>query len=302
MATTKPIQIVQAARKVALEYKNRPKDYSGRPGGLVKLMGNSTPIIIGDLHANRTNFESILEHEGNLSKVRKEKATLILLGDTVHNDQPGTFRDMKSSLEILERIFVLMKELGSKLIYIRGNHDTFNESLVKSGIFQGKELENYILKERGEQYVHEVREFFDVLPVFLIGKGYVIAHAGPVRGGIDMEGLINIREDENKYMQLRWNRINEFRGTLPSNKEYCEDDIKETLRKLELPGDTIFIVGHNPLWNDGNKSGVWLDVQGIKNHHILYSGGTTLAPYIVFENSQMVVKFANKPRKEALYI
>jgi hypothetical protein len=301
MAVSKSIQLVRSARKTVLDYKVRPKDYSGRPGGLVKLTSSAPPIIVGDLHANLANFKAILDHDNNYSKIKKEQATLILLGDTVHNDMPGTLKEMDSSISMLDFVFELFKDLGTRLIYIRGNHDTFDSQLIKSGILQGLEFEKLLLRERGEEYVHEVREFFDVLPVFLIAKNFIISHAGPVRGGADVETLINIREDDNKYLQLQWNRVNEFRGTVPSNKEYNEEDIKDTLKKLELPEDTYFIVGHNPLWNNGNKTGVWQDVMGIKNHIILYSGGETLAPYITFDKSGMVVKFAIQAKAEAYY-
>jgi hypothetical protein len=64
----------------------------------------------------------------------------------------------------------------------------------------------------------------------------------------------------------------------PSPKEYGEKDLRLVLELLDLPQDTHFIVGHNPLWNDGNTTGVWQNVIGIKNHHILYSGSGSRAP------------------------
>ena len=112
---------------------------------------------------------------------------------------------------------------------------------------------------------------------------------------------INIYYDIDGYNQLMWNRIHEFRGN-PSLKEYDEDDIKKMLKKLKLPPDTHFIVGHNPLWNTGDMSGIWLDVLGIKNHHIIYSNLQTLAPYLIFENNKLKKRFAIKPKEEVLYV
>jgi hypothetical protein len=70
---------------------------------------------------------------------------------------------------------------------------------------------------------------------------------------------------------------------------------------IDMPPDTPFIVGHNPLWNDGGTTGVWLDVIGIKNHHIVYSGAGSRAPYITFVDGEMKVELAMPKEAEVLY-
>jgi len=281
--------------------KFRPLDNHGNCGGLVELPDKLKSIIVGDLHACKENLMSILEHEGNEQDIRKGRAVLILIGDTVHNDQTGELRQMASSLEMIEYVFELFLQFDEHIIYLRGNHDSFDELLVKSGIQQGCEFRNHVQDQRGKAYADLVEQFFESLPVFLIGRGFVVAHAGPVRGGTYREQLIEIYSDLDKYHQLMWNRINEYRGT-PNNKEYAEYDIRRTLEKLDLPEDTHFIVGHNPLWNTGNDTGVWMDVLGIKNHHILYSGSNTRAPYMVFEKGKLVLNYARAPEQEAPYV
>jgi predicted phosphodiesterase len=302
MSAKNELQLVRNAVKTVIGYKNRPKDLEGRPGGIIKLNQSSKFIVIGDLHSSTSNLKAILNHDHNYSKLKRKLLTLIILGDAIHNDETGKIKQMASSLEILEYLFSLLAELGDKLIYIRGNHDTFDECLVKSGVLQGLEFKNYLLEKRGEVYVQEVDKFFYHLPVFIIGKSFVITHAGPVRGGITFEDLVNIHDDEYKYMQLMWNRINEFRGTSASSKEYSEEDIKLSLQRLGLPPETAFIVGHNPLWNDGSKTGVWLNVLGIKNHHILYSGNRTRAPYFYISDNEIIVKYALEAKTEARYV
>ena len=99
--------------------------------------------------------------------------------------------------------------------------------------------------------------------------------------------------------QLTWNRINEFHGT-PSSREYGEQDIRAMLECLSLPEDTHFIVGHN-LINDGNKIGCWMNVIGVKNHHILYSGTSSQAPYLTFHNGELVLKTAQVKTPEVYY-
>jgi hypothetical protein len=70
------------------------------------------------------------------------------------------------------------------------------------------------------------------------------------------------------------------------------------LQLLGVPEGTQFIVGHNPLWNDGNKTGVWIDVIGIKGHHIIYSGSGSRAPYFTTEGGTLVVKLAVELQEE----
>jgi hypothetical protein len=161
-------------------------------------------------------------------------------------------------------------------------------------------MTNILLRERGPEYTEAIDRFFESMPVFIIGDGFVITHAGPPRGGICRDELVNIRKYPEKLHQLMWTRVNEFHGN-PSLKEYGEKDIRLALELLDVPSDTQFIVGHNPIWSDGNKIGVWLNVIGIQGHHILYSGYGSQAPYITFVGEKMEVRMAIKKKPEVLY-
>lgn len=290
-------QIKQVIR-IINNNKNRPKDKNGQPGSLLDFSNvKKKPIIVGDLHGSYNNLKNIVIHEDNLELLKKDKAMLIIIGDALHNDQTGYMMEMESSLKTIEYIFELIMEFKENVIYIKGNHDTFDDRLRKSGIAQGLEFKKYLLKQRSEEYALEMDNFFDALPYFIIGDGYVITHAAPIKGGITREDLINVKYDSYYYMQLLWNRIHEFRGN-PNAKEYDGNDIKATLRKLKLPEDTPFIVGHNPMWQTGDRSGVWKDVLGIKNHYIIYTNIATNGPYITFNDNKLVVKFASPVEKK----
>lgn len=295
------VKSIKTATAILYNEKFRPKDREGKPGSLFYIPDNMIPIIIGDLHGASSNLKAIVEHENNTNLLKQNKAFLIIVGDAFHNDQTGQMMEMQSSLDSLELLLTLINSYPNNIVYIRGNHDTFDDRLRKSGIAQGVEFRNYLLKNRDIKCVEELEIFFEKLPMFVIGKGYVVTHAGPTRGGLSREELINVHYDTNSYMQLMWNRLHEFRGN-PSLKEYGADDIKATLKKLSLPDDTHFIVGHNPLWNSGETSGVWMNVIGIKNHHIIYSNLQTRAPYLTFENGELIKKFAIKPKQEAIYV
>lgn len=294
------VTLVEKSIDVVSRLPGRIPDRDGLPGGLVMLPEKLRPIIIGDLHANRENLNFILDHEGNRGDLESGKACCVLLGDALHDDRTGNMKDMKSSLEILEDVLRLILRYPGFVYYLRGNHDTFDERLRKSSIPQGLEMKKALLAEKGEAYTFAIDRFFSSLPVFVIGNGFVITHAGPPRGGIVRDELVNIKDYPEKLHQLMWTRVNEFHGN-PSLKEYGEKDIRLALELLEMPADTHFIVGHNPIWSDGNKTGVWTNVIGIKNHHILYSGYGSMAPYITFVDGVMQVKLSIEKKPEVYY-
>lgn len=280
--------------------KNRPIDRNGNPGGLLDLSGiKKEAIVIGDLHGAIDNLKKIINL--NSKKIKSGKSFVIILGDGEHNDQTGHMREMDTSLEVMEEIFSLILKYKENVIYIRGNHDTFDERLAKSGIKQGLEFKNYLLEHRGEKYVSAMENFFEALPYFIIGNKWVITHAGPIRGGATRDELINIYDNEDYRFQLTWNRLHEFRGT-PNMKEYGEYDIRQMLKRLKLPEDTPFIVGHNPMWGTGNKTGIWRDIIGIKNHIILYCSIGSPAPYLTIYNGEIKEVFETQKEKGRLYV
>lgn len=270
----------------------RLKNKYGDPGGLIDLSKDKREVIvIGDLHGSIENLKAIVAHEDNAEKLKKSSLVLIVIGDGMHNDQVGQMLEMGSSLMVLEEVFSLFLKYKDNIIYIRGNHDTFDSRLAKSAIKQGLEFKNYLLEKRGEVYVKTVNDFFETLPVYIIGNGFVITHAGPVRFGATREEIIDIVDNPDYYHQLIWNRLHEFRGT-PSMKEYGESDIRKMNKRMKLPEMTPFIVGHNPMWGTGDRSGIWRDIIGIKNHYIIYSNIGTKGPYLLIVNGEIHSKFA----------
>ncbi|ADK80001.1 metallophosphoesterase [Sediminispirochaeta smaragdinae] len=288
--------------KILGNNKNRPKDREGRPGGLIDISKDKREVIvIGDLHGAYDNLVKIVAHDGNDKALEAGKSLVVFIGDGVHNDQTGHMLEMESSLLVLEEMFRLILTYGENILYIRGNHDTFDERLAKSGIQQGKIFREFLLEHRGEEYVESVSDFFESLPLFIIGNGFVITHAGPVRGGCGRDELINAYSDQEICHQLMWNRLHEFRGT-PSLKEYDERDIRKMLKALNLPEDLPFIVGHNPMWNTGNLTGIWRDIIGIKNHIIIYTNLQTRAPYLKIHEGEITDVFAIEKERERFYV
>ena len=271
-------------------FPGRPSARDGKPGGLVELPPDRAVLVVGDLHANLPHLKLILENDDNRRRIASGERTLVLVGDLVHDEQTGRMKNMDTSVEIFTYTIGLMAECPKNVVYLRGNHDSFDERLIKSGIFQGKEFKAAMKAHLGEAYVEAAERFFAALPLFVLGDGFVVAHAGPVRGGASREELIEVRHHPQIFHQLIWNRVNEFRGT-PSSREYGAEDVAASLAVLGLNPDTFFLVGHNPMWSTGLKTGVWTDVMGIKNHHIIYSSYGSRAPYFLLDRGKLETRY-----------
>lgn len=282
----------------------RPRASDGAPGGLIEYSKAEKRefIVIGDLHANIRNLQAILKDSGNLDKVRQNKAVLLFLGDAVHNDKSGFTYAMDSSIEIMDIILGLITEFPGNVVYLLGNHDSFAPELSKLGIQQGLLYREALEKARGRPYVALMQEFFDCLPLFVIHRSFLAVHAGPARGGLTRNELVNVRHFENYLWQLTWNRVNETRST-PSMKEYGPEDLDEQRRLLGCPKDIPVFVGHNPMWKWGEGDSVWIDALGCHDHVILYATLDRKCPYLsVRGSSAYVVKYADLELKERRFV
>ncbi len=274
------------------------------PGGLIEYPKTEKRefIIIGDLHANITNLQAILKDSGNLSKVKKDEAVLLFLGDAVHNDKSGFTYAMDSSIEIMDIILGLIVEYPGNVVYLLGNHDSFAPELSKLGIQQGLLYREALEKARGRPYVAAMQEFFDSLPLFVIHRHFLAVHAGPARGGLTRTELVNVRHFENYVWQLTWNRVNETRST-PSMKEYGPDDLDQQRRLLGCPKNLPVFVGHNPMWKWGEEDSIWIDALGCHDHVILYATLDRKCPYLsVHGSSAYTVKYADLELKERRFV
>lgn len=301
-----PLKVLrEAVRNVnAIDPSLRPKASDGRPGGLIEFprADKREFIVIGDLHAHIRNLKAILKDSDNLEKARQDKAVLLFLGDAVHNDKTGFTNAMDTSLEIMDIILGLINELPRNVIYLLGNHDSFEPELSKLGIQQGVLYRDALLKARGRQYVALMQDFFDSLPLFAVHRGFLATHAGPPRGGVTRTELVNARHFQNIVWQLTWNRLNETRST-PSMKEYGPEDLDETRRLLGVPRGVPFFVGHNPMWKWGEQDSIWIDALGCHDHVILYATHDTKCPYLSIKGSAAYkVKYADLALKERRFV
>ncbi len=242
----------------------RPRDSLGLPGGLLNLPEGPGPIIVGDLHANMDNLLKILSENDILDLLGRDKINLVFLGDTVHPQGDTDLTQMDDSLLMLDAILKLKARFPRNVFCLRGNHESFDESVGKGGVPQGILLKRRAKELRGPAYADSLAEFFELLPYVLRSKHCIACHGGPPRSDMTVSDLVNIRSRHRLGQEIIWNRVR--RPNHPGG--YSKRHVSALRSRLGVDQDTAFIVGHTPLSPDGT---LWLDVGNIPNHHIVYS-------------------------------
>ena len=172
--------------------------------------------------------------------------------------------EMESSVLMMDLIFALKLRFPENFFYIRGNHDSFSIDISKNGISQGVLMREWLLRERGDDYVAEMERYYSLLPYVVHSPCFFATHAGPPRTPATLDDLVHITDNDQLVQEVTTTRLQ--RPNYPGG--YNKSDIKRLRRTLELPKGTPFVVGHTPLDPFGS---VWKNVGTIKNHHILYS-------------------------------
>lgn len=264
----------------------RPRTADGQAGGVIDVRNSGKDIyILGDLHGTINNLKASLETDQMEDKLKNDEAILLMLGDLIHDDRVGHLTNMGPSIELLEYVIDLINRYPRNVFVIRGNHDTFDRQVAKSGIRQAELFKECLIEQHGEKYTDLIEQFFEALPLVFLADAFIAIHAGPIRGGASKEHLIEIYRYETEMFQLMWNRINLI-GSMPNNKEYGPEDIKETKELLGYDQEAYFIVGHNPLLDRGGDDSVWFDVMGVKNYIITYNALPESSPILLFRNGK----------------
>ncbi len=242
----------------------RPLDDHSRPGGLLELPPEPTPVIIGDLHAQVNNLLKILTENCLFEALEVNKACLCILGDGVHSENAQEMENMESSILMMDLIFALKRKYPANIFYLRGNHDNFSPEVSKQGIPQGLLLKKALLQTRGPAYVTAMEMFYSRLPYVIHSASFIACHAGPPRMGTTRKQIINISDFPQLADQLTKNRLKRphYLGG------YGKAEIKAFRKTFQAPKSTPIIVGHTPLDPFGS---IWQNVGTIKNHHIVSS-------------------------------
>ena len=259
----------------------RELDSRGRPGGVIEIPKDKTPIIVGDLHAQIDNLLKILSENVFFESLEGGRACLIILGDAVHSEIDGQREEMDTSILMMDLICKLKIRFPEQVFYLRGNHDSFSPDIMKGGIPQGELWGNAVLNQRGKRYYKEMNQLYEQLAYVAISKDFLACHAGPPDVKISMRRLINVHKHKKLRNGLIKNRLR--RSSYPDG--YTKGDVKRFRKALNFNSNTPVIVSHSPL---GDYRSVWLNAGKIKNHHIVFSGMENLLSVFIRINEKFV--------------
>lgn len=262
------LALIGEVNQIMQEEIYRPRDSRGRPGGLLQLPAELTPIVVADLHAQIDNLLVILSHNGFLRALEEGEACLVVLGDAVHSERDKALDKMKDSMLMMDLIFRLKVRFPRHFFFIRGNHDSFSEDISKGGVPQGVYWRQALRKARGKEYRRAMQRYYDLLPYAVVSPDFCATHAAPPRSKISVDMLVDIHRNPGLIPELISNRVQQ--RNRPGG--YTKGDVRRFRKALGVRPETPFIVGHTPM---DQTNAYWLDVGGADNHHVLYSAGET---------------------------
>ena len=212
----------------------RPADDSNQPGGLVKLRHDLDTIIIPDLHARRDFLLALFSMPGKnaptvLDELEEGLVQVVCVGDGFHAEGRAAMRwrkafeefthaykthknidlEMTESLALMEMIMELKVSYPDYFHFLKGNHENI---LNENGngnypfgkyAYEGEMVADYMKMFYGEELTYEYAFFEKDLPVFVIGKNFLVSHAEPERFFTEDE-IINYRNKPEVIYGLTW--------------------------------------------------------------------------------------------------
>jgi hypothetical protein len=226
---------------------------------LLEIFGGPLELLPADKAT-----ETILSENAFMDSLENGTAALILLGDAVHSEQPERLEEMESSLLIMDLIFKLKIKYPQQVFFIVGNHDSFQQELMKQGIPQGILWKKHVIASRGEEYKEQLELFYQQSPLLVLSPDFIACHAGPTRRKISRQILVDAHQFPDIVHDMTWNRIR----TKAFPGGYTSSDVRQFRKGLEVGSDMPFIVGHHPFTQDDT---LWLNAGRINQHHIVIS-------------------------------
>lgn len=267
----------------------RERDDQGRPGGIIQFPDDKMVVLLGDTHARIENVLRVLTEGGMLKALEEDRLCFVFLGDLVHGQEEDELDDMTGTTFMLDLFAMLKLRFPRNVYYVRGNHESFSPDVGKGGVPQGLLLKKHLKKTRGSAYVTEIQKLFDNLAFIVQGKSFAACHAAPVRSTVTRETLVNIRRFPGIQYEIVWNRMRQ--SSRPAG--YGKGSVKRFRETLGLPKHAPLIVAHTPM---SLKHTAWMDVGGIRGHHIVYSAHLMRAAAMVIHDGRATaLEFVPEP-------
>ncbi len=265
--------LVEAAR-AALEAEPpglRPRDSSGRPGGLL-ILPELPAALVPDLHARPAFLERVLGWRPRGKGARLEEllaageASLVCLGDLFHTESGGARErwmraydeyssgwatresmDLEMSLALRTARIVLRSKAAYPGLFhfLKGNHDNVTDeegrgdhSFYKFAV-EGEMTASWFMDTYGEGLLSSYRAFELALPLLAKGPRFVASHGEPAFA-LSARDLVECRSRPEVVEALIWT----------PNDGAEEGSVERSIEALFGPAlapGVLWFAGHRPV-------------------------------------------------------
>jgi hypothetical protein len=248
----------------------RPYDHAGLPGGIVQLKRDIPTIIVPDLHARMDFFISTMQlimPDGRtvLEKLENESVQVVCVGDGFHAEGRAAHRwqlayeefkknykkhrnmdeEMRESLGVMEMVIEVKSAFPRVFHFLKGNHENISNEQgdgnhpFRKYAFEGPMVAQYVRQFYGDEFLENYYGFEKSLPLFAVGRNFLISHAEPSEF-FDRESILEYRDRPDVVEGLTWT----------ANDEAEENSVDLMLEGF-LEGDDgevfYYFGGHRPV-------------------------------------------------------
>lgn len=265
----------------------RPHNSNGFPGGLINLKKDIPTIIVPDLHARVDFLLSVLLFKPFNEKIVLEmlfagEIQVVCVGDGFHAESRAINRwkkafeefqtgfkkhknmdeEMSESLGLMEIVMEIKSQTPEYFHFLKGNHENVaNEKKdgnfpFRKFCFEGEMVATY-MKKNFKELFDDYYNFEKALPLFTIGKNFLISHAEPEKF-LSKEEIINSKLNGEIVFSLTWTQNDASEpGTVQEMlKHYIDTDNMDNalyfgghrvIKELyKLRAEDKFVQIHNP--------------------------------------------------------
>lgn len=212
----------------------RPLDNNMKAGGIINLKKDIPTIIVPDLHGRGDLLLNILfirDKRGIsvIDNLKNDEMQLVCIGDGMHAESRAIERWKKAFVEyksdyknlgnigkeMIESFFVMQTVVLLKIWfpenfhYLKGNHDNINNEDGDGNYpfakfcYEGAMVTHFVKKFYGLDFLNDYSRFEKNLPVFCVGKNFLISHAQPERAFSPLE-IMDYRNNPEVVYGLTW--------------------------------------------------------------------------------------------------
>jgi hypothetical protein len=191
-------------------------------------------VIVPDLHARKDFFLSLMlwepGTEGPLIRMLEQnRIQVVCVGDGFHAEGRAADRwrcafdefsrkyrkhrcmdeEMAESLGVMEMVMEIKSAYKGAFHFLKGNHENIaNEEgggnhPFRKYVYEGSMVRDYIVRFYGTDFLESFYRFEKELPLFTVGKNFVISHAEPARFFCRTE-IIEYRKHPEVVEGLTW--------------------------------------------------------------------------------------------------